>query len=109
MPDEVEVDGMKFMQIIEYTTSKPDEVQKAMDDFFAKTEGRRTVGHGHMGHDRDQDDKYVNVVIFDSYEEAMKNNELPETQAFAAQMMTLCGDVTFHNLDVIRDEGARNP
>jgi hypothetical protein len=95
---------MEFMQIIEYTTSEPEQINKAMDDFMAETEGRRALGHGYTGRDRDKDGKYVSVVIFPSYEEAMRNNDLPETQAFAEQMMKLSSDVTFHNLDVIRDE-----
>ena len=32
---------MKFIQIIEYTTTKPDEVQAALDEFLAATEGKR--------------------------------------------------------------------
>ena len=33
---------MKFIQIIEYTTTKPDEVQAALDEFLAATGGTRT-------------------------------------------------------------------
>ena len=31
---------MKFIQIIEYTTTKPDEVQAALDEFLASTGGK---------------------------------------------------------------------
>ena len=95
---------MKFMQIIEYETSKPDDVKAVFDEFIATTEGRRAVGHGYTGRDREKPDTYVSVVIFPSYEEAMRNNELPETQRFSREMMGLCQNVTFHNLDVTRDE-----
>jgi hypothetical protein len=95
---------MKFIQIIEFTTSVPDEVTRTMDEFIAQTEGRRAVGHGYTGRDREKANKYVSVIVFPSYEDAMRNNDLPETQAFAEKMMKFCDEVTFHNLDVIRDE-----
>ncbi len=32
-------------------------------------------------------------------------NDLPETQAMAGKMVSLCdGEVTFHNLDVVRED-----
>ena len=36
---------MKFIQIIEYTTTKPDEVQAALDEFLVATGGRAS----HLG------------------------------------------------------------
>jgi hypothetical protein len=96
---------MKFMQIIEYETSKYDEVMKVVDAWLAQTEGKRAASKGTTGRDREEPDKYVDVIVFPSYEEAMQNNELPETGAMAEKMMALCeGGVTFHNLDVVRDD-----
>ncbi len=35
----------------------------------------------------------------------MRNNDLPETQAMAGKMVSLCdGQVTFHNLDLVRED-----
>ena len=51
--------------------------------------------------DRDEPGRYVVSVQFSSYEEAMKNNDRPETQEFAAKMMELCSDVTWGNFDMI--------
>ncbi len=52
--------------------------------------------------DRDKADHYFLILDFDSYEEAMRNSELPETQALAADMAKLgSGPPTFHNLDVV--------
>ena len=76
---------MKFVQIIEYTTSKPDEVQAALDEFLAATEGKRANGRGMTTTDRDRPNTYCNIVEFPSYEAAMKNSELPETQATRAR------------------------
>ena len=96
---------MKFMQIIEYKTSRFDEVTQLLDAWLADTAGRRTMATGTTGRDRDNADTYIDVVVFPSYEEAMRNSELPETHEFAQKMMELCGaDAIFRNLDVIRDD-----
>jgi quinol monooxygenase YgiN len=95
---------MKFVQIIEYTTSKPDEMQAMLDEFLAATEGKRE-GKGMVAADRDRPGTYYNVIEFPSYDIAMKNSELPETAAMAAQMQQLCdGPPTFRNLDVTFEE-----
>jgi hypothetical protein len=42
------------------------------------------------------------MIEFPSYEAAMRNNDLPETQQISEEMMKLAdGDATFRNLDVI--------
>lgn len=93
---------MKFVQIIEYKTTQPDEVQKLNDEWLAKTEGKRPAGHSTSCKDRDNPDTYIEIIQFPSYEEAMRNNDLPETQEFAEKMMALCdGEAIFRNLDVL--------
>ena len=95
-----------FVQIIEYTTSKPDEMQAAVDEFLAATEGKRSSGHGMTTNDRDRPNVYLQIIEFPSYEDAMKNSEMPETQHLSEQMMKLCdGPPTFRNLDVTFEEG----
>jgi hypothetical protein len=90
----------KFVQIIEYQTSKFDEMQKLNDEWLAATEGKRSAARAIDCSDRDQPNTYMTIVEFPSYEEAMKNNDLPETQAMAAKMQALCdGPATFRNLD----------
>jgi len=52
---------------------------------------------------RNDPERYLLVVFFDSYEAAMKNNELSETAALAEAMQKLTdGPPTFYNLDVER-------
>jgi quinol monooxygenase YgiN len=93
---------MKFVQIIEYTTTKPDDARKALDTYLAASEGKRANSRGMTASDRDRPNTYMNVVEFASYEAAQKNSELPETQALAAAMMKICdGPPTFRNLDVL--------
>jgi quinol monooxygenase YgiN len=96
---------MKFVQIIEYTTSKPDEAQAALDSFLAATEGQRANTHGMTTRDRDRPNTYLQIVVFPSYEAAMKNSEMPATQAMAEAMQKVTdGPPSFRNLDVVFEE-----
>jgi hypothetical protein len=93
----------EFIQMIEYTTSNFDEVERVLDEFLAATEGRRTAKKGTVTTDRDAANRYVQIVEFPSYEAAMENSNLPETAHFAEQFAKLCDDgPTFRNLDVVR-------
>jgi hypothetical protein len=53
--------------------------------------------------DRDNAGQFMTIAEFPSYEAAMKNNDLPETQEFSGSMMKLAdGPPTFYNLDLER-------
>jgi hypothetical protein len=92
-----------FVQIIQYKTSKYDEMQKLIDKFREDTAGKRTTTRGMACRDRDNAGTFMNIVEFPSYEAAMKNNELPETAALAQEMQKLAdGQPTFYNLDLER-------
>jgi hypothetical protein len=94
---------MAFIQIIEVTSTRPEEIQELVDEWSAKTEGRRTVGRATLTADRDRPDTYVQIVEFHSHTDAMANSELPETAEFAARLARLCdGPPVFRNLDVRR-------
>ena len=96
---------MTFIQIIEYETTREPEMTQLMDEWLTATEGRRTSTHGMMTHDRDKPSHYVNIVEFPSYEQAMRNSELPETQQISGRMQDLCSSApTYLNLEVLRDE-----
>ena len=96
---------MKFIQIIEYTTTKPDEVQAALDEFLAATGGSRPNTRASVTADRDRPNVYLNIVEFPSYEVAMKNSESPEVKTLSEKMMKLAdGPPTFRNLDVTFEE-----
>jgi quinol monooxygenase YgiN len=95
---------VEFIQIIESRTKNFDELQKLGDEFFQATEGRRTVRRSLLTRDRNDPDRYLIIVFFDSYESAMENSNLPETAAFAEKQMPLLdGPPTFFDLDVIED------
>lgn len=90
-----------FVQIIEFTTSRIDEVRALLEGLQSQRD-MGTVLRGTMTADRDRPNTYVNVVEFESYESAMENSNRPETSEFAAKMAELCdGPATFYNLDVL--------
>ena len=92
---------MTFIQVIEAVTTRPDEVQALVDEWNAKTEGRRTAQRGTFTVDRDRPNTYVQIVEFPSYEDAMANSALPETASFAERLAQLCdAPMVFRNLDV---------
>jgi hypothetical protein len=97
---------MAFVQIIEYRTSKAAEMQAVSDEWEKATEGKRKAGRRILCQDRDNPERYVLVVFFDSYEDAMKNSALPETDSLSKKMMSFAdGPPTFYNLDVVDDRG----
>ena len=96
---------MPFIQIIEYKTSRIDELNAALDGWLEKTKGKRAATRGTQTRDRDASNTYVQIVEFPSYEEAMANSNLPETSEFAAQLAKLCdAPLAFRNLDANLEE-----
>ena len=94
-----------FIQIIEFSTTRIDEVKALGDDYretrIADGDGSPPV-RGTITADRDRPNTYLNIVEFASYEDAMSNSNDPRTAAFAEQMMKLCdGPPKFYNLDHI--------
>lgn len=100
-----EVGVGKFVQIIEYQTTKQDEMDKLEEQWRRDTEGKRATGREMMCKDRDRPNTFVVIVEFDSYEDAMRNNELPATTRFAEEAAKLSdGPPAFRNLDLERVE-----
>lgn len=96
---------MRFMQIIEMKTARRDEVQAMIDEWRTTTAGRRTAQRALTGRDRVEDDAYIVVVEFPSYEAAMANSDLPETRELAERLAKLCdAPPTYRNLDIIRQD-----
>ena len=93
---------MKFIQIIEFSTSRIEEIDVLEQKWLKESEGRRTLLRQLKARDRDDTNSYVLIVEFASHEDALRNNELPETQEIAAQMAKLAvGEMKFRNLDVL--------
>ena len=93
---------MPFIQVIEYTTSRWDEMQAVIADYRKNSEGKRTTDRSRVCIDRGRPNHYVMVVEFSSYEEAMENSNLPETEALAEALAALCdAPPVFHDLEVV--------
>ena len=94
---------MTFIQLIETTTTRRDELGALVDRWRSRTEGHRTARRATATHDRDRPDTYILIVEFPSYEAAMANSALSETADFAERLAELCDSPpTFRNLDVER-------
>lgn len=95
---------MAFMQIIEFRTADLERARQVDDDWWRATEGKRTARREVVARDRTDPDRYFAVVFFDSYESAMENSGLPETQAAAEQYAAMSdGPPAFYDLDVVAD------
>ncbi len=93
-----------FIQLIEGHTARADEMAAASEEFERTSAGRGTVRRVIRTQDRDDPSRFVVIAFFDSYESAMENSNLPETEEFAQKMMGLVdGPPTFHNLEVVDD------
>jgi hypothetical protein len=94
---------MTFIQLIEMTTQRVDEIEALAQRWQEETEGRSTARRATLTEDRERPGTYVQMVEFDSFEDAMANSEMPETGGFAQRLMALCDTPpTFRNLNVLR-------
>jgi hypothetical protein len=92
-----------FIQIIEFQTSQIDELRKMGEEWRDSTEGGNVV-RGTIVMDRERPNTYLNIVEFDSYEQAMENSNRQETSDFASRMAALCdAPPVFRNLDVVEN------
>jgi hypothetical protein len=96
---------MGFIQLIEFRSNDIDQLKAFGDEFERTTEGKRTVQRAIICQDRNDLGRFFNIVFFDSYEAAMENSRLPETQAIAEKMAAALGEATFSDLDIIEDRG----
>jgi hypothetical protein len=102
----VEEGKMAFLQIIEYQTSRIDEVTALGMEFREQTAatsqgGAKPLG-GTITADRDRPGYFLSIVEFDSYEAAMEASNRPETQEFFGRLSQLMdGPPKFYNLDVV--------
>ncbi len=54
---------MKYVQMVEYSTSKPHEVDQLMSEWVTATQGKRTATRSMTGMDRDESNAYVEIVV----------------------------------------------
>jgi len=95
---------MSFIQIVEARTADIDAVIALDREWEAATEGQRTARRSIVTRDRNDPNRHLIIVFFDSYESAMENSKLPQTQEFAAKWAALVeAPPTFTDLDVVED------
>jgi hypothetical protein len=93
-----------FIQLIEYRTDHAAEMQAVADEWERATAGKRWALRRMLCQDRADPTHFFNVVFFESYEAAMENSGLPETDAFSRDLVRLAdGPPVFYNLDVVDD------
>ncbi|MBO8191202.1 ester cyclase [Streptomyces oryzae] len=96
---------MTFVQFIDCKTENVEQLDRLMDDWVEATQGKRTATHSMVGQDRSDSTHVVEIVEFPSYEEAMKNSQLPETDRIFQELVAVCEETpTFTDLDVVRDD-----
>ncbi len=92
-----------FVQIIEFQTSRLDEVEALGREIRDRLDDGRpsSPNRGMIAADRDRPGYYLNIVEFDSHEAAMANSSRPEVGEFAARLAKLCDSPPkFYNLDM---------
>ncbi len=97
---------MEFVQIVEFSTTKIDQVEATLADYRAKREAAGATAPIQVLEckDREQPNPYLAMVRFSSADAAEENSNHPDTAAMAQQMMSLCdGPPKFRNLDLIAE------
>jgi hypothetical protein len=92
---------MKFVQQIRFSTKDIDAVRKLTSDYDSSAAPGSPQGW--VLQNRDKQGQYVVSVVFDSYEQAMKNNDRPETQQMAKRMGELVQGISYENFDLIEE------
>jgi len=63
---------MAFVQIIDMHTSEFEKINQLEDEWRSATEGKRTARRAIITTDRNDPNRHLVMVFFDSYEDAMK-------------------------------------
>ncbi|GAA4561194.1 ester cyclase [Streptomyces collinus] len=91
--------------LIDCKTARFSEVNRLMDSWVEQIKGKRTATHSIVGKDRSEPDHYVEIVEYPSYEEAIRNLQLPETSRMFREIVALCDEKpALVGLDVVRDQ-----
>lgn len=92
---------MTFIQIVSFRCTDLPALRDIEDEWLAATEGRRTLLRETVLVDRNDPSHLMTINEFESYETAMHNSALPETDAMARKVAgLLIGEPTYYDLDV---------
>ncbi|WRZ93561.1 hypothetical protein OHB54_33695 [Streptomyces sp. NBC_01007] len=82
---------MKFVQIIDIESERMDEMRRLVEEAEQRNAGREGgPTHRLVLKDRNTPNRYLVLVEFESYEDAMRNSGDPETGKMAEQLAALC-------------------
>ncbi|MYW66453.1 hypothetical protein GTY65_20675 [Streptomyces sp. SID8379] len=94
--------SQKFVQIIDFETQRYNEMQDLLDRFERQMQG--TSGgptHRILLQDREKSGRYLAIIEFESYDDAMRSNEHPEVAKLNEQLSALCTrQLAFTNCDL---------
>jgi hypothetical protein len=97
----LDVEPGAFVQLIEFSTDRIDELRSLEQQWLDAIGSDRTAVWGLVGSDRSEPRRYVQVVGFPDAEMAAANSKHPATGRIAEQLRALCdGDPVFRDLDV---------
>ena len=93
---------MKFLQIMEFEGT-PEEADKAMRQYIEKADGRSYARRAKICIDLDKPGTVIQLIEFDSLEEAQKNNELEMTEDDHQETQETFGEIAFRNLNIFEE------
>ena len=91
---------MKFVQIMEFTGSTSEAID-SINNYIAIAGAETKVKKATVCEDRDNPGHLLQIIEFDSQEDAMINNDLEVTKKAAAEDSSSFGEVQFKNLDLV--------
>ncbi|MFJ8823433.1 hypothetical protein ACIREE_16765 [Streptomyces sp. NPDC102467] len=94
--------SQKFAQLVDFETRRFDELKSLLDRFEEQMAGEPGgPTHRILLQDREQPGRYLAILEFTSYDDAMRNNERPEVARLNEQLTELCTrPPAFVNCDV---------
>ena len=81
----------------------PEDADQALKQYIEKADGRSYARKATICVDRDNPEPLIQLIEFDSWEEAQKNNELEITNDDHEETQDSFGEITFRNLDVFAE------
>ncbi|MGH9225129.1 MAG: hypothetical protein ACRD2W_15420 [Acidimicrobiales bacterium] len=92
------MNASSFVQLVDFTTDRPDEVHRLIGEWLTATKGRRTVTAATVCAVGQEPGRYISIVEFPTEEDARVNSGLPETDALARQLAETCERISYIDL-----------
>ncbi len=93
---------MAFVQIMEFEMESAEAV-RLLEEYAEEGKGVSYARRASLGHDRNRPGTIIQIIFFDSAEEAELNNELEITQRGGEEFAARALEIQFTDVDVITD------